>query len=186
MTRVWIFTVFIIGLLSDVSEAISCSARGRFPNENVPNCQGYTMCLEGAPDVYTQIDLSCPDNFVYSHVDNQCTNVTSYQCYPEYNCISVGNFKGSKDMNCTMYVACVQGLNQLATARLIQCPADTLYSPVEGVCVNSTMFTCDNDGKPNVVDAMPSQESSNTSTNSAVNLCYKYAILVYLLVGLAL
>ncbi|XP_047989734.1 uncharacterized protein LOC125229017 [Leguminivora glycinivorella] len=180
MNRVWIFTVFILGLLCDVSEG-TCSARGRFPNENVPNCQGYTMCLQGAPGVYTQLDLNCPDNFVYSHIDNQCTNVTSYQCYPEYKCVSVGNFEGSKDKKCTMYVACVQGLNQLTTARLIQCPENTLFSPEQGACVSNTTFTCENEAKPDVIDVMPSQESSNTSTNNALNLCSNYAVLIYLI-----
>ncbi|XP_073966453.1 uncharacterized protein [Choristoneura fumiferana] len=182
MAQIWIFTVFLIGFWRGVSEASVCTARGRFPNDNVADCKGYTMCLSGAPGVYTQYDLSCPDTFIYSHIDNQCTNITSYQCYPQYNCSSLGDFRNENDLNCTTYIACIHGLNEIATARLVECPEGTLFSSLNGTCVNSTQVVCISDDKPPIIlDPLPSQESKPKS-NNAINLCSQYVLLIILLI----
>lgn len=125
-----------------MSQALECTTRGRFPNDETDDCRGYTMCLMGGLTNFTQYKLLCPMGSVYSHLEQQCTNATNYKCYPTYNCTSTGNFAYLEKDDCSSYVACIQGLGNLGTARLIQCPQSMLFNPEVGVCVNSTEYAC--------------------------------------------
>ncbi|OWR55444.1 hypothetical protein KGM_205657 [Danaus plexippus plexippus] len=82
----FIFLVFITFL--GTSKESKCKTRGRFPDNSQPNCRGYTMCLSST----TSYDLLCPENSTYSHLDKQCTNVTTYRCLLDYNCTKEGNY----------------------------------------------------------------------------------------------
>ncbi|XP_045764147.1 uncharacterized protein LOC123866542 isoform X2 [Maniola jurtina] len=123
------------------SEETVCRTRGRLPNNLTPDCRGYTMCLMGAGG-YAKFDLLCPENSIYSHLENQCTNVTSYQCLSDYNCTQEGNFVDPSSENCTSYIACVKDLRAITTARLITCQSNEVFSPRESMCVNETLYNC--------------------------------------------
>lgn len=158
-----------------------CQTRGRFPNNENPECRGYTMCLIGA-NGYAKFDLFCPENSIYSHIDNQCTNISSYQCLPDYNCTREGNFVDPSSENCTSYVSCVKDLRNIITARLIFCQPDEVFSPTDAVCVNDTLYQCKlNTESPNIlqvsVDQLPSL-SGNFSFNSAACLSKLWAIII--------
>ncbi|XP_041973357.1 protein PTCD3 homolog, mitochondrial-like [Aricia agestis] len=90
------------------------------------------MCLKGATSI-THYNLVCPENTIYSHIDNQCTNVTSYQCYTNYTCSGVGNIVNDLDENCFTYISCVQDLSKIVSARLskLACLCRSL-STIEG------------------------------------------------------
>lgn len=99
------------------------------------------MCISGATG-FTEYNLTCPDTFVYSHIENLCTNVTSYKCLPNYNCTAVGNFEADSNEHCTAFIACIEGIRGIAAARWVKCPTGTLFSLSKKSCVNSTLFQC--------------------------------------------
>lgn len=96
------------------------------------------MCLSST----TSYDLLCPENSTYSHLDKQCTNVTTYRCLLDYNCTKEGNY-ALTDGNCTSYIACVNDLNNITNARLVVCPANKVFSEKNSSCVNETLLLCD-------------------------------------------
>lgn len=100
------------------------------------------MCLLGGITNFTQYKLNCPQGSIYSHLEQQCTNATNYKCYPSFNCTVVGNFINPESENCSTYISCIQGMNDLATARLIQCPVDTIFNGTSGECVDKNLSTC--------------------------------------------
>lgn len=155
---------------------MECTTRGRFPNNMNTDCRGYTMCISGATSL-TKYDLLCPEKTVYSHIENQCTNVTSYQCLPNHNCTLEGDYIDPSSEHCKSYIACVKDLNNITTARLIHCPPETIFSSQESICVNETLFKCEfATESPNVL-----QESDDQSTgisNNAICL-YKSAYTQY-------
>ena len=164
-----------------MSKASECTARGRFPNDETAECRGYTMCLLGGLTNFTQYKLNCPMGSVYSHIEEQCTNATNYKCYPDFNCTGVGNFAVPESTDCTSYVACIEGLSNVGTARLVGCPSNTLFNATAGVCINSTVFNCPtpeinvNKGvivvkQPPTREGMPGAASSNTNV-SFMMLC---------------
>ncbi|XP_041972656.1 uncharacterized protein LOC121728553 [Aricia agestis] len=118
-----------------------CTEPGRFPSNTRDDCRGYMMCLKGATSI-THYNLVCPENTIYSHIDNQCTNVTSYQCYTNYTCSGVGNIVNDLDENCFTYISCVQDLSKIVSARLVRCPGHMVFSATESVCVNSISYNC--------------------------------------------
>lgn len=100
------------------------------------------MCLLGGLTNFTQYKLKCPMGSVYSHIEEQCTNATNYKCYPDFNCTGVGNFAVPETTDCSSYVACIEGLSNVGTARFVGCPENTLFNSTAGACVNATEFTC--------------------------------------------
>lgn len=118
-----------------------CTAPGRFPNNTRDDCRGYVMCLKGATSI-THYNLVCPEQSVYSHIDSQCTNVTSYECFSNHTCRQEGNYINYLSNNCDSYIACIQDLNMIISARIVKCPEDMIFSASEGVCVNSTTHKC--------------------------------------------
>ncbi|XP_039746434.1 uncharacterized protein LOC120624135 [Pararge aegeria] len=165
-------------LFFNVYEGISvetvCQNRGRFPNNEDLDCRGYTMCLMGAGG-YAKFDLLCPENSVYSHQENQCTNVTTYQCLPEYNCTQEGNFVYQSSENCTSYVTCVKDLRDIITARLISCEFNEVFSPSQMMCVNETLYKCNFKTEPPKVlevsiDQLPNLSGNFSLKNSATRL----------------
>ncbi|KAJ0179469.1 hypothetical protein K1T71_005181 [Dendrolimus kikuchii] len=136
--------VLEFGLHRTISEASECTDRGRYPSNEGSDCQGYTMCLIGGTTNFTQYNIKCPTGFIYSHLEQQCTNVTSYHCLPTYNCTNPGNLVNPDSENCTSYIACIEGISELVTARLIQCPLNTTFNPATGDCVND--YKCNSKG----------------------------------------
>lgn len=125
------------------SQSTLCTARGRFPNNTNPDCRGYTMCLPGAGNAtFTKYDLQCPEQTVYSHLESQCTNVTSYQCLPGYNCTQEGDYPDLSSTDCKSYISCFKDLNSTLAARLIDCPTHTVFSSLNKTCVNETLYKC--------------------------------------------
>ncbi|KAJ8727116.1 hypothetical protein PYW08_015513 [Mythimna loreyi] len=171
--------ILFIGLCHGVSEAIECTERGRFPNDESADCRGYTMCLLGGLTNFTQYKLMCPMGSVYSHLEKQCTNATNYKCYPNFNCTSVGNFEDPESTDCSSYVACIEGLGTIGTPRVVGCPSNTLFNPTVGVCVNDTEFTCVTP-KLTVVEKPPSGEASEKPSN-AVNTNLPISIMYFII-----
>lgn len=99
------------------------------------------MCLPMG-GTFMQYKLTCPLGSVYSHLEQQCTTATTYQCLPSYICNHTGNFKDSMNDNCTSFITCVQGLSDFVTARKSECPASQVFNPGEGNCVNDTEYIC--------------------------------------------
>ncbi|CAH2092180.1 unnamed protein product [Euphydryas editha] len=129
-------------LYHGTDSVMECTTRGRFPNNMNSDCRGYTMCINGGA-ILTKYDLLCPEHTVYSHLENQCTNVTSYQCLPHHNCTLEGDYIDPSSEDCTSYIACVKDLNNITTARLVRCPPETIFSSQENICVNETLFMCE-------------------------------------------
>lgn len=125
-----------------MSKATECTTRGRFPNDESADCRGYTMCLLGGLTNFTQYKLMCPMGSVYSHLEGQCTNALNYKCFPNFNCTSVGNFAVPDSSDCSSYVACIESLSSVGTARVVGCPRNTLFNSTAGLCVNDTVFSC--------------------------------------------
>ncbi|CAH2062950.1 unnamed protein product, partial [Iphiclides podalirius] len=65
------FVIFLYVLFPTTSTA-QCTERGRFPNQ-LEECRGYTMCISGATG-FMEYNLTCPDTFIYSHIEQLCTN----------------------------------------------------------------------------------------------------------------
>ncbi|KAF9805056.1 hypothetical protein SFRURICE_000903 [Spodoptera frugiperda] len=143
-TKYLCVVLLFVGLCHGVSEASDCTARGRFPNDGngAGDCRGYTICLMGGLTNFTQYKLNCPEGFVYSHLEYQCTNATNYQCYPTFNCSSVGNFAVPGSSDCSAFIACPEGLLGINTARKVSCPPHTLFNVTAGACQNSSEFSC--------------------------------------------
>ncbi|XP_063823238.1 uncharacterized protein LOC135073127 [Ostrinia nubilalis] len=143
MNHVWTL-IIIIGFYQGASIARQCTAPGKYPNDHVGSCEGFTMCLIAGPGHFAQMNLTCPPGFIYNHVHSQCTNVTSYQCAPEYNCTDIGNFPNPYSDDCFSYIACVEGVNDFITARSIECLEGEIFDAVNGSCVmrNETLFRC--------------------------------------------
>lgn len=117
------------------------------------------MCLLGGLTNFTQYKLMCPMGSVYSHLDKQCTNATNYKCFPNFNCTGVGNFVVPDSTDCSSYVACIEGLGSVGTARVVRCPPNKLFDSTAGVCVNNTDFTCTT-LKINVVEGVTVAETT--------------------------
>lgn len=132
------------------------------------------MCLMGGLTNFTQYKLLCPLGSVYSHLEQQCTNATTYKCIPTYNCANTGNFANLEKTDCSSYVACIQGLGNLGTARLIECPQNMLFNPESGICVNSTEFACIHDVNVN------SSINVNISYQLCLFCCYVLFLMYYL------
>lgn len=127
------------GLCHGVSKATECTARGRFPNNEADDCRGYTMCLLGGASGFTQYNLTCPLSFVYSHLEQKCTNATNYECLPSFRCNTTGKLISN---NCSSYIACTEGINEIVTARKVECPTGEVFNPLEAACVNNTTYEC--------------------------------------------
>ncbi|XP_049865665.1 uncharacterized protein LOC126366556 [Pectinophora gossypiella] len=181
----WVF-VFLSGLCHSVSS--ECTARGRFPNDIVEDCRGYTTCIATATSFY-QYDLACPPNFIFNHFDNQCTNATGYQCLPKYNCTELGTFPNTESTDCSSYIVCIQGLSGL-TARLVNCPEDKIFNPIVESCLNTSLYMCPSaTEKPNVsvvTTDQPSivqEEVNDPSTrsipaNGAIRINMQYVVVI--------
>jgi hypothetical protein len=128
----------------DFTVAKQCTSPGNFLNDLNGTCESYTLCLTAGVDRYIQLNLTCPDGFLFNHFDKRCTNNTSYQCVPDFNCTEIGNFSNPFDINCTTYIDCVAGLSDIITARSIACQMNQIFDPKQGLCVNSneTAFAC--------------------------------------------
>ncbi|KAJ2950630.1 hypothetical protein O0L34_g8886 [Tuta absoluta] len=156
----WIF--LFAGLYTGVNT--ECMVRGRFPNDITEDCRGYTTCIATATNTFYQYNLACPPSFVYNHFDSQCSNATGYYCLPSYNCTKIGNYQNPDSTDCMSYVSCIQGLDAL-TARLVDCPANTVYSPIEEFCVEDTAYTCPSaTPKPDVPMSEPDVSQQNATT----------------------
>lgn len=168
--------IFIISYLlqicyRSVTKASQCTDRGRYPSNEGNDCRGYIMCLIGGTTNFTQYKLTCPKGFIYSHLEQQCTNVTSYHCIPTYDCTSPGNFPNVDIKNCTSYIACVEGIDEMVTARLVQCPSNTVFNPGLETCINETEYKC-NDKRVNIATVLELDNDlfeyyGNISFNSA-------------------
>lgn len=133
------------GLYHSVSLASQCTSSGRFPNDAVPGCRAYTMCIDGGNGNFIDYNLTCPPSFIFSPLENVCTNVTNYQCLDmllPFNCTGIGNFENLHTHDCKSYIACVQGLNDTVSPRLIECSNDKLFDPVQRFCVSKMEFQC--------------------------------------------
>ncbi|CAK1578570.1 unnamed protein product [Parnassius mnemosyne] len=104
------------------------------------------MCISGAAG-YMEYNLTCPETFIFSHIENLCTNVTSYKCFPDYNCTAVGNFEADSTENCRAFISCVEGISGLVAPRLIECPQGTVFNLTENSCVNETLHKCNKSPK---------------------------------------
>ncbi|CAH0721552.1 unnamed protein product, partial [Brenthis ino] len=136
--------------------------RGRFPNNTHSDCRGYTMCLGGGGATgFTNYNLLCPDQFIYSHLESQCTNVTSYQCLHEHDCTQDGDYPNPASKDCKSYIACVKDLNNIISARLISCAPDTIFSDTEKGCINETLFKCNIVTEKPIVLQVPISNSSD-------------------------
>ncbi|CAK1578569.1 unnamed protein product [Parnassius mnemosyne] len=144
MTRKWLFIITCL-LSQGVSKAGQCTSQGRFPNQ-YDECRGFTMCISGAAG-YMEYNLTCPETFIFSHIENLCTNVTSYKCFPDYNCTAVGNFEADSTENCRAFISCVEGISGLVAPRLIECPQGTVFNLTENSCVNETLHKCNKSPK---------------------------------------
>ncbi|CAG4941279.1 unnamed protein product [Colias eurytheme] len=123
--------------INNVSDA--CTQTGRFPNNLEPECRGFVMCLKGAAG-FMQYNLICPEHSIFSHLDNQCTNVTEYKCWPNYNCTKEEDIIEPLNENCTSYISCVKDFNNIFTARLIDCPLNTVFNG--SMCVEKDVYQC--------------------------------------------
>lgn len=134
--------IILQGLCRGVSKAADCKRAGKFPNDDLSNCRGFTTCTPIGTGIFYSYNLQCPANFTFNHIDKQCSNATGYRCFSDYNCTIGGNFDYSNNENCTSYVACVKGLSSIVTARLIDCPLGQLFSPAVGQCVAYEEYIC--------------------------------------------
>lgn len=130
------------GLCRGVSKAADCDRTGKYPNDELPNCRGFTTCTPIGMSNFYKYNLPCPETFIFNHFDNQCSNATGYRCFTDYNCTTIGNFEYLGSENCTSYLACVQGLTNVVTARLIDCTLDKVFNPDVGYCVARAEYTC--------------------------------------------
>lgn len=133
------------GFCRGVSNTEICKSVGKFPNDQLQDCRGFTACNENTKGGFYNYDLGCPANYVFNHFDHQCRNSSVYQCFPEYNCTSIGNFDYPSNKECTSYIACVTGLTTIVTARLIDCAPDTIFNPNVGKCVDPSEYNCPRD-----------------------------------------
>ncbi|XP_028038056.1 uncharacterized protein LOC114248842 [Bombyx mandarina] len=165
--------VVLMGLCESVSQTSLCTARGRYPNNDVEDCRGYTMCLMGGANNFTQYRLTCPIGFVYSHKEQQCTNITSYSCHESYNCTSRGYFASE---SCTSYIACVEAINGLATARLVKCPMNTVFNPEDGLCVHVNSYKCNikSSDQTDLYTEEVFKDSRNFTFNGAFKINVRY------------
>lgn len=123
--------------------------------------------------MFYQYDLACPPGFIYNHFDSQCANATGYQCLPTYNCTTLGNIENPAKNDCMSYITCIDGLSGIVTARVVDCPNGTVFSPVEKNCVNETRFKCPPEVEyPQVLEVAieNAMSSGNVTVNSSVRI----------------
>nr|XP_026491542.1 uncharacterized protein LOC113397430 [Vanessa tameamea] len=166
--------ILLVMLYYDTCSATECTTRGRFPDNSNSDCRGFTMCLStGANSM--KYNVLCPEHSIYSHLESQCTNVTSYQCLPYHNCTLIGDYANPSSEDCSSYISCVKDLNNITTARLIRCPNDQIFSATENVCVNQTLLKCDiATESPKVL-----QVSVNNSPNISVNFPLNNSVYIF-------
>lgn len=108
----------------------------------MPHCRGFTTCTPIGTGIFYSYNLLCPASFIFNHFDKQCSNATGYKCFPDYNCTTVGNFDYQDNENCTSYIACVKGLSNFVTPRLITCSQGKIFSPDVRNCVPNMEYDC--------------------------------------------
>lgn len=138
------------------------------------------MCLLGGLTNFTQYKLMCPMGSVYSHLEAQCTNATNYKCYPTYNCSGIGNFANPETSDCASFVACIEGLGGIGTARLVECPPNMLFNST--VCVPSTEFNCTTlkINTNRVVEEHVVRLPNNNTINNTIGINVNFSLLLSL------
>lgn len=161
--------------------ARQCTGPGKFPNDQLGSCQGFTMCLIAGAGNFAQLNLTCPPGFIYNHVHSQCTNVTGYQCEPDYNCTNIGNFPNPFSDDCFSYIACVEGVNDMITARSIECQEGQIFVPLNGSCIfhNDTLFRCHTEEFSSENIEIEIAESIDNSSCRLISFTYS-VVLIYL------
>ncbi|KAG7305493.1 hypothetical protein JYU34_009562 [Plutella xylostella] len=180
MLRLWTFVV-LASLCHSVSVAGQCTSYGRFPNDAVPDCRGYVMCIDRGGGSFTQYNLTCPTSFIFSPVEHVCTNVTTYACLNrpiQYHCNATGMFPNPLTKDCLSYIACLESLNSTIVPRLYSCPPATLFNAATGVCVSETEFQCvvEEETAPDALDIL--LETTNKQDGASVNSKNNKAIYV--------
>ncbi|RVE48939.1 hypothetical protein evm_006401 [Chilo suppressalis] len=136
MLRVSYIFLLLIGVYKNTN-AKQCSLPGKFPQDQVGDCSGYALCLIAGVGIYAQYNLTCPSGFIFNHELSLCTNETSYRCEPDFYCNETGRFPSPFSENRTAYIACVEGMNDIMTARSIECPSDYIFNPIVSTCIES-------------------------------------------------
>ncbi|KAJ8727117.1 hypothetical protein PYW08_015514 [Mythimna loreyi] len=143
MEKKYVYVIILFfGFCHGRSKDTGCTTQGKFLNDESADCRGYTMCLLSGLTNFTQYKFMCPIGFVYNHLEEKCTKATNYKCIPNFKCTSVGNFAVPKITDCSSYIACIEGLGKISTARLVGCPSNTFFNSTAGICVNDTVFSC--------------------------------------------
>ncbi|XP_038213522.1 uncharacterized protein LOC119833543 [Zerene cesonia] len=171
--------LFLLLGINNMSDA--CTQTGRFPNNSEPECRGFVMCLKGAAG-FMQYNLVCPEHAIYSHIDNQCTNVTEYKCWPNYKCTKEENIVEPSNENCTSFISCVKDFNNTLLARLIECPVNMVFNG--STCVEKDVYQCPKKTETtNTVHVTIDNFSGNFTLNSVAPLsiqCLTVGVTIYL------
>lgn len=125
--------------------ADTCTAVGRYPNKNVPDCRGFTICMYIGNNLLTTLETMCPENFKFDPLNRLCSNNTNFRCsdeVPDFPCADIGTFQNPKIADCRSYIACVPKLNNITAASLYDCPLENVFDPELGSCVHETTYNC--------------------------------------------
>ncbi|CAH3993064.1 unnamed protein product [Pieris brassicae] len=153
----------------------TCLVNGRFPNNSVADCRGFTMCLQGAAG-FMEYNLVCPENSIFSHIDSQCTNITEYSCVSNYNCTQEESIMSK---NCTDYISCIKDLKGVFSARRFECPLNTIYNG--SICVDRDFYQCPSTENP-LIGVTVKNFEGNTTENSAASACLHLSFVILFLV----
>lgn len=178
-----------------MSQTTSCRERGKFPSDENHDCKGYVICLIGGINNFTQYQLSCPQGSIYSHLEQQCTNATNYKCYPNFNCTSVNNFTtpGNADCGSKSFISCIMGINEMATARLLECPLNTTFDSNLKMCIDERQSKCNisivnpypsltnhNQTKINITTTTLRPSHPNNAVSISINVHYMLVFIIIL------
>lgn len=102
------------------------------------------MCINGGGGTFYQYNLTCPQSYLFSPLDNLCT--TTFTCLnitTPFTCQSLGAFENPVSKDCSTFIACIEGLQNMTTPRLVECGDGTVFSPLARACVNETEYVCE-------------------------------------------
>lgn len=151
-------------------ETKNCTKGGNFLNEMIPDCRGFTMCIQKSKNMFQAYDMLCPKDFLFHPIHRICSNATDFKCLYEdtnFNCTEMGYFINNniiQDVPTPSFIACTPKINNEYTALLMYCPNNTVFEPITEHC-NKDLRYKENNSTNSIYNITISNETKNTNKN---------------------
>lgn len=123
-----------------------CLGVGQYPDESVPNCQGYRLCSKLKNGTLVSENFLCENDFIYSETEQKCVSPDNYDCpddgNSDFECPGVGRYPDKVSKTCETYYNCVQNSRGELKSTLSTCPGGTMFSAITSKCVSASEYVC--------------------------------------------